>query len=146
MLQWLRHRLVPTFRETFRGFSEDDGPLLSAAMAYYAAFSLFPLMLVLIAILGLVMRYWSKAADSKDQLLELVGENVTPWLSEQLGSILLGIETNAGLGGPLGLVTLVIAAIGIFMQLERIFDRIWRRCRLLASTSLPTVSSAIKSS
>jgi membrane protein len=127
MFSWLRHQFVPTLRATFHGWSEDDGPLLSAAMAYYAAFSLFPLCLVLIAILGLVTRFWPKAANAKEELLGLIGDNTSLWLADQLQSILNGVETNAGLGGPIGLATLVIAAIGIFMQLEGIFDRIWRQ-------------------
>ena len=127
MFPWLRQRLVPTLRDTWRGFREDDGPLLSAAMAYYAAFSLFPLCLVLIALLGLVMKLSAQVQNAQQQLIELAGENANPWLARQLESILTGVETNAALGGPLGLATLVIAAIGIFMQLERIFDRIWRQ-------------------
>jgi membrane protein len=126
MFDWLRHRLVPTVRDTFKAWSEDEGPLLSAAMAYYAAFSLFPLCLVLISILGVVLRFWSGAENAQAQLLELVGQNTTPWLADQLQAILAGIEANAGLGGPIGLVMLTGAAIGIFMQLEKIFDRIWR--------------------
>ena len=42
-------------QKTWEGWQADDGFLLSAAMAYYAAFSLFPLCLVLIAILGFVL-------------------------------------------------------------------------------------------
>jgi membrane protein len=125
MFDRLRHFLVPTLRDTLRRFREDDGPLLSAAMAYYAAFSLFPLLLVLIALLGLVMRFSAQAQDAQQRLLELAGENTTPWLAAQLDSILNGVETNAALGGPIGLATLVMAAIGIFVQLDGMFDRIW---------------------
>src|SRR5688572_29403736 len=103
MFDWLRHRLIPTIRDTFKAWSEDEGPLLSAAMAYYAAFSLFPLCLVLISILGMVMRFSRGAQNAESQLLDLVGQNTTPWLAEQLDAILGGVKTNAGLGGPIGL-------------------------------------------
>ena len=126
MYGWLRHRLVPTLRDTFRAWSEDDGPLLSAAMAYYAAFSLFPLILVLISVLGLVMRFSDKVQNSQQKLLEVVGENTSPWLADQLEAMLAGVETSASLNAPVGLLVLIAAAIGIFMQLEAIFDRIWR--------------------
>ena len=47
-------------RKTWEGWQEDDGFLLSAAMAYYAALSLFPLCLVLMAVLGFVTRFSSQ--------------------------------------------------------------------------------------
>jgi membrane protein len=72
------------------------------------------------------MRFSRGAQNAESQLLALVGQNTTPWLAEQLAAMLKGIETKAGLGGPIGLVMLTAAAIGIFVQLENIFDRIWR--------------------
>ncbi len=40
------------FRETLRQWLEDKAPQLGAALAYYTVFSLAPLILVLLAILG----------------------------------------------------------------------------------------------
>ncbi len=111
---------------TGQGWSDDDGFLLSAAMAYYAAFSLFPLCLVLIAILGFVTRFSAAAQDAQRQLLDAVAQGAGPWLAGQLEELLRGVETKAVLGGPLGLVTLAFGAIGVFMQLETSFARIWR--------------------
>ena len=37
------HYVSSVLQKTWEGWQEDDGFLLSAAMAYYAAFSLFPL-------------------------------------------------------------------------------------------------------
>jgi membrane protein len=94
-------------------------------MAYYGAFSLFPLCLVLIAGLGLFTRYSSQGQSAREQLLGVAAQNVSPWVAEQLDLILSGVQTNATVGGPIGLIVLVVAALGIFSQLERIFDRIW---------------------
>ena len=97
-------------------------------MAYYGAFSLFPLCLVLIAILGMIMRISPQAQNEQQQLLELVAQNAGPagpWLADQLGGLLAGVQARAGLGGPIGVLTLLIAAIGVFMQLDYMFDRIW---------------------
>jgi membrane protein len=126
MSRWLLKRAWPPVLETLQGWSKDDGAMLSAAMAYYAAFSLFPLCLVLIAILGVVTRLTSNSLDPQSQMLKLVGENVDPWLVRQLGDLLSGVQSRAGVGGPIGLLTLAIGAIAIFVQLEAMFDRIWR--------------------
>jgi membrane protein len=125
MLTWLKRRAWPVIERTYRGWQEKDGFLLSAAMAYYAAFSLFPLLLVLIAILGFVMRLSPQAHGGQEELLKLVGERTDQWLADQLKNLLEGVQMRAGLGGPVGFIALVIAAIGVFMQLDYIFDRIW---------------------
>jgi len=47
-----RRRAVVLARRTVQDFIEDDCPHLAAAIAYYSLFSLFPLLLGLIAVLG----------------------------------------------------------------------------------------------
>ncbi len=126
MLRASWQRAWSILERTGRGWSDDDGLLLSAAMAYYAAFSLFPLCLVLIAILGFVTRFSARAQDAQQQLLDMVAQGAGPWLAGQLQQVLQGVETEAPLGGPLGLAILSFGAIGIFMQLEASFARIWR--------------------
>ena len=112
-------------RSTWSGWRRDDGNLLSAATAYYAAFSLFPLCLVLIAVLGVVGRYSAFVQTEQRDLLGHVSQNVSPWLASELTRILSGVQARAALGGPLGLLALILAAIGVFMQLENIFAHIW---------------------
>jgi len=99
--------------------------LLSAATAYYAAFSLFPLCLVLIAALGVVGRYSTTLQLQQHDLIVRLSQNVSPWVATQLETILNGVQARAMLGGPIGLLALILAAIGVFMQLENIFARIW---------------------
>lgn len=125
MLSWITRRGWPVLRSTWNGWQKDDGALLSAATAYYAAFSLFPMCLVLIAGLGVVGRYSLFVQSAQHDLLDRVTKNVSPWLAGQLETILSGVQAKAMLGGPLGLLALILAAIGIFMQLENVFARIW---------------------
>jgi membrane protein len=125
MLAWFKRQFWPTAMNTVSKWYEDDGGVLSAAMAYYAAFSLFPLCMVLIAALGWASRISPLLQGEQQRLLDVVAQNVNPWLAEQLGSVLAGVRMNAGLGGPIGLVTLLIGAIGLFVQFENIFDRVW---------------------
>ena len=48
----LRRELLPLLKETYSEFQADEASTLGAALAYYALFSLFPLLLLLIAGLG----------------------------------------------------------------------------------------------
>jgi membrane protein len=116
---------ISVLTKTWEGWQEDDGFLLSAAMAYSAAFSLFPLCLVLISILGFVLRLSRQAEDSQTLLLEQLKQQTGPWLAHQLEVLLAGVTSEASLGGPLGAVTLLAAAIVVFLQLDYIFGRIF---------------------
>jgi membrane protein len=117
-------------RETCRRWNADDASLLSAAMAFYAACSLFPCCLVLIALLGTLLRHFSSAQDAREELLDTAARNASPWLADQLKALLAGVEEHATLGGPLGLLLLLIAAIGMFQQFDSMLDRIWGRAQL----------------
>jgi membrane protein len=110
---------------TWNGWQKDDGGMLSAATAYYGAFSLFPLCLVLVASVGVIGRYSAVVQSKQHDLIEHVAKNVSPWLAEELGSILNGIQSQASVGGLVGLAALLLAAIAIFTQLDNVFARIW---------------------
>ena len=134
MLTRIWNYVLSVLQKTWEGWQEDDGFLLSAAMAYYAAFSLFPLCLVLISILGFVLRLSQRADNAQGVLLEQVEQQVGPWLADQLRALLVGVKSDAGLGGPLGAVALLAAAIVVFLQLDYIFGRIFGATRTSATT------------
>ena len=113
-------------RETGRRWSENDGNLLAASMAYYAAFSFFPLLLVMISGLGFALQFSSNAQDREKQLLQVVSQQIAPALADQIGVILAGVRINASFSGPIGLGVLLLAAIAMFNQLDYAFDRLWR--------------------
>src|SRR5215212_4878536 len=61
-----RHRTLGLPIAVFKRFGEHGGGRLSATVSYYAFFSLFPLLLVFVTILGLVL------ADDPDLSRDLV--------------------------------------------------------------------------
>jgi membrane protein len=113
-------------RETFDHWREDDGPTLAAAVAYYAVFSLFPLLLLLLAAMGFALRFSSGAQNARQQLLAVVAQNTSPALAGHVQAVLDQVSGRATLGGPVALLALLLAAIGVFGQIETAFDRIWR--------------------
>jgi len=119
-LRFPRHLL-----RAYRRWQEDDGSLMAAAVAYYAALSFFPLMLVLIAGLGFALRFTQWAQDAQQQLLTAIGESASPEVGAGVATLLEQVEEKAALGGPLGLVVLLFAAAALFAHFERAFDRIW---------------------
>jgi len=122
----LRHDLLPLLKETYSEFQADQASTLGAALAYYALFSLFPLLLLLIAGLGYVLQYWDQAINVQDEILAAVSRNFSPQLSDALNQILGGIKNNAGGATVIGLITLLIGASSVFQQLDLSFNKIWR--------------------
>lgn len=125
MLGRMVKRVGSVLLATWRGWLKDEGFLLSAATAYYAVFSMFPVCLVLIAGLGFVGQYSSFVQSEQYELIRHISENVSPWLADELQAVLSGVQARAKLGGPIGIFFLIVAAIGVFTQLENIFDRVW---------------------
>jgi membrane protein len=106
-------------------FLKNDGLVLAASIAYSLALSLFPLMLVLVASLGWALQFTQAGRDAQQAVLAAIEEQASPELSEQVARTLTSVEANAGAGGLAGLVTLLVAAIAIFTQIDYAFDRIW---------------------
>ncbi len=125
MLGWIRSQFWPALKTSLQRWGRDRGSLHSAALAYYAAFSLFPLCLTLIAVVGVVARVSGEVQGRQREMLHLVRQNIGPWLADQLQVILMAVRGQAAVGGTLGVVTLMLAALGVFAQLETIFDSIW---------------------
>ena len=122
----MRHDLLPLLKETYSEFQADEASTLGAALAYYALFSLFPLLLLLIAGLGYVLQYWDQAINVQEQILAAVSHNFSPQLSDALNQILSGIKNNAGGATVIGLITLLIGASSVFQQLDLSFNKIWK--------------------
>ena len=121
----LKTDLLPLLKETVSEFQDDEAGQLGAALAYYAMFSLFPLLLLLVAGLGFVLRYWDTAIDVQQQILGAVSRNFSPQLSATLAGILSGVKSDAGSATVIGLITLLLGASGVFQQLDLSFNKIW---------------------
>jgi membrane protein len=108
-------------------FSTDDGPLVAAGVAYYVALSFFPLLLVLVAGLGIVLEWTAVGQDARGELIEAIRQQASPDLAAEVDRALAAVSQRAPTGGPVGFAILVISAIAIFTQLDAGFDRIWNR-------------------
>jgi membrane protein len=125
MIAWVKARLWPVLRSAVCNWIHDDGFLLSAGLAYYGSVALFPICLVLLAGLGYLSQVSPEFQDQQGEFLATVERSASPWLADQLRQILAGIKTKAAVGGPLGLLTLLVTAVSVFVQLDASIARIW---------------------
>ncbi len=100
-------------------FSNDQGGNLAALIAYYAFFSLFPLLLVFVTVLGFVLQGDPTAqADVKTSAL-----GQFPIIGAQLHHI-GGLHGHV-LALVIGVVTSLLAGLGVTQAAQNAFDRIW---------------------
>ncbi|MCA9134478.1 MAG: YihY/virulence factor BrkB family protein [Planctomycetales bacterium] len=99
---------------------------MAAAVAYYLALSLFPMLLLLISGLGLVLQFTQMGQDARTQLLSILSEHCSETLRAQLEQVLDQLGSQSVVGCPFGVLTASMAAIGVFQQFDRAFDKIWR--------------------
>ena len=131
-LAWLLKFPLQYFREvgislrlaTLRWFKDEAGTL-SAAVAYYLALSVFPLILLLSSGIGVFLKFTNLGEDARQTILAVVSEHCSPALEQQIQAILTQFEDQSLVGGPLGLLLALLAAIGVFYQFERAFEKIW---------------------
>jgi membrane protein len=110
----------------YRRLQRDDVSSLAAAVSYYMALSLFPLLLLLTGGLGLILKYSQLGSDAHQQILAIASEHCSPSLESKIRHVLEQFEDQSLANGPLGMLATLLAAISVFYQFERAFDKIWR--------------------
>lgn len=119
-------RLVRRLLAAYHGFNVHDGSMMAASVAYYFALSLFPLLLVLVAGLGVALRTTAVGQDAQERLLAALDQQISPELSKQVSRALSNVSENAGSRGPIGFAVLLVTSVAIFTQVDHAFSRIWR--------------------
>lgn len=126
MIAAFRNFFVRIFN-AYRHFADRGGTMMAAAVAYYLAFSLFPLMLVLVAGIGWAFSATAVGHDAQQRVLAAIAEQASPTLRDQIQEAFNTVEQKAGASGSLGLIVLLVASVAIFTELDNAFDRLWDR-------------------
>lgn len=142
--RWLLD-FFPNLKDAGVRWSEDDAGSLAASVAYYLALSLFPMILLLISGLGIFLRYTRFGIDIQQEILDTVEAQTTPELRFQVDQVLDHLASQSLVGGPTGLLTAILAAIGVFAQIDRGFDKIFRIAPQRDASLLGTIFRVIRS-
>src|SRR5438477_2833706 len=112
-------------KQTFSEWLEDKAPQLGAALAYYTVFSLAPLVLVLLAIVGLIFRNdpggaWNKITEQMSYFLDKSAVEVVQNIAQKAA------HPNKSLAGTIiGILLALFGASGVFGQLQDALNTIW---------------------
>lgn len=110
-------------RDAFGGWQRHQDGRLAAALAYYAVFSLAPLLLVVIAVIGLFLGPSHAQQQVQGQLQQVVGPN-----GVQMVNALIAGANHHGTGTIaliVGIGLIVFSAIGMFMALQNALDEVF---------------------
>jgi membrane protein len=113
-----RHHWLALPLAVVKKFSDDQGGNLAALVAYYAFFSLFPLLLVFVTVLGFVLQGDPAAQRSVENSVlgqfPIVGTSLQPKALQGSAAALL-----------IGLLTSLLSGLGVTNAAQNAFDRVW---------------------
>jgi membrane protein len=112
-------------KQTFSEWLEDKAPQLGAALAYYTVFSLAPLVLVLLAIVGVIFRNdpggaWNKITEQMSYFLDKSAVDVVQNIAQKAAQ-----PNKSALATIIGVLLALFGASGVFGQLQDALNTIW---------------------
>jgi membrane protein len=104
-------------------WSRDGAPRLGAALAYYATFSLAPLLIIAVAISGLIFGREAATGQIMSQIQGLVGADT----ATAIQAMIENSDHPAAnvVASIIGLIVLLFGASGVFAELQQSLNVIW---------------------
>jgi membrane protein len=112
-------------KQTGQEFLEDKAPQLGAALAYYTVFSLSPLILVLLAVVGIIFREdpagaWNKITQQMSYFLDPSAVQVVQNIAQKASQ-----PGKSSIAMIIGVALALFGASGVFGQLQDALNTIW---------------------
>ncbi|WP_420150834.1 YihY/virulence factor BrkB family protein [Spirosoma sp.] len=111
-------------KDAFNAFIDDRCLKLSAALAYYTIFSLAPLLVLIISLASIFFGEEAIRGQIFGQINGLVGNEGAKQVQDMIKSVGLSGKTNTAL--IVGIVTLLVGATSIFVEIQDSVNMIWR--------------------
>ena len=115
----LKEKII-LIREVVDEFLADNCPHLAASISYYLLFSLFPLILALISVLGFVAR----SPEVEARVIEGIA-NFLPVSSDYITNSIQGVINARGATGIIGIIGLLWAGSSVFNAIRKSLNTAW---------------------
>lgn len=116
-------RYITLGKRTFQSFGSDKCSTLAASIAYYAVFSIFPMAVFAVAVLGFIMG----GAQARQNVVDAITKIIP--LGDQgqqgLANTIKGATAAKGWLGLIGIVSAGWSASGLFGQIRSSLDSVW---------------------
>jgi membrane protein len=117
--------IISLFKQTFNEWLEDKAPQLGAALAYYTVFSLAPLILLLLAIVGALFRndpsgVWTRITEQMGYFLDHSALEVVQQIAQKAAQ-----PNKSAVATIIGIALALFGASGVFGQLQDALNTVW---------------------
>lgn len=115
-------------KESYVNWSDDNASRMAAALAYYTAFALAPLIIIVIEIGALLLGGNGHHHIVRDAILRDLEPSIGPSGTKAIGDIVqasFNQRQHGTLAMILGWVVFIAAATGLFAALEGMLDTVW---------------------
>ncbi len=136
--------VLATVKEAGSRWVDDACYRMGASLAYYAIFSIFPLLLIAVTVLGFFL---GGDASTRARVLGSVSSFLSPQFQSLLDDTLQSMqshETARGVSAVVGILTLLFGASGVFSELQAALNTIWRVKAAPSRSFGRTVLSAVR--
>jgi len=111
------------FKKTFDEWLDDKAPKLAAALAFYTAFALSPILIIVIAVAGLMFGAEAVRGELVQQIAGPLGQEAAKAIEVMVAE---SSKKESGIMATvIGIVTLFIGATGVFVELQDSMNIIW---------------------
>jgi len=115
--------LLRVAKGAYNEFNEDKVLRLSGALAYYALFSLAPLVIIVISVAGIFFGTQAVTGQVQAQLRDFFGDQGAQTIQSMISATRK--PSTSIIATILGIVTLLVGASGVFGQLQDALNTIW---------------------
>jgi YihY family inner membrane protein len=124
--RWQQSTVLAAFPlAVVKKFQDDRASRLAALISYWAFFSLFPLLLAFVSILGFVLE---GNEDFQKQVLDSTVSQI-PVIGDQLSRDVTSLK-GSGLALAIGVAVAIWAGLGVTLAIENALDEVWAVPRL----------------
>jgi membrane protein len=113
----------PLLRETYDEWSRHNAAQLGASLSYYAVLSLAPLIVVLLAIIGLVYGADAARGNLQTELQRFMGYEAADAIQQVVASA--SSPTSGVIATIVGVLTLLLGASGVAIALQQSLNIVW---------------------
>jgi membrane protein len=110
-------------KESYYQFLDDKGFKMAAALSFYSAFSLTPMLIIIIAIAGMIFGEEAVRGQIVGQIQDLIGHDGAVMIETMVKGA--SVPAKGILAAIFGFVVLIFGSLGVFLELQESLNIIW---------------------
>jgi membrane protein len=128
MLRYIRSTILPSkpaqlLIQTGTKWDQENCPGMAASLAYFALFSLFPMLLVILSVIGLLV---APETEAFQQIQDAIERFLPPEVHDLIKGTIVALNENSVGAGVIGFGLLLWTASSVFAILRSSVNKIWQ--------------------